>query len=438
MKDFTIRSIHLDTARTFIPIDELYERVDEFSALDYTHLQLHLSDDQGWRFESKKFSKLTSIGSKRKRLLLSNEFDAKPDTVPYQGFYTQQQLRDLSTYAQGKGISIIPAIDIPGHCSAAIVAYPELSSGIVFPQVPSLRGAPLWKSSASTICYTSEFTRTWVKGIYEELMSVFNLSEYIHLGFDEINKGECKCGECDLHSLTRLLKLGYETVLSKGKKPIVWWAREKNSFNFDSFPELTLQYWGPSALTKENIEVKNPIIYSQYNVLYYDYPGSVGDRLKILEDMGTVIVRPNAIFKRMKNFPVNVVGVGACLWAENLYSKEIREDYMYPRLVDLANVLKGNDLGDFITSMGPWATSSYMTALVKMIRSAELTSEQIILLRDKMNQVSMGKFLTHLDEFYPQIDYKLIPLTKISTSVVNSLMRIGSDDIEIINELYGN
>lgn len=438
MKQFKIKSIHLDTARTFIPIDELYDRVNEFSSLGFTHMQLHLSDDQGWRFESLKYPKLTLVGSTRDRLLLSNTKSIKPDAKPCSGFYSQQELKDLLVYANNKNIQLIPAIDIPGHCSAAIVAYPELSSGLVFDKVPSLRGSALYKSRGSTICYTSEFTKNWIKDIYTELMEVFSTSEYIHMGFDEIAKGTCStCGNCNLSTLTELLRIGYDTILSKGKKPIVWWANEKNSFDFNLFPELTLQWWGNASLTDKNIKYKNDVIFSQPNTLYFDYPESMGARITVLDDMGTVIVRPNALFSREKKFPVNVVGVGCCFWSENFYSREIRDDYMYPRLLNLANILNGNDMGDFIQPMGAWSTSSYGTYLIKLLRGTVMSYQDRIKIRNKMDEVSMGEFLVYLDTDYPKINFRSIPLTRISTSVKNSLARAESDDIEIINKLYG-
>ena len=109
---------------------------------------------------------------------------------------------------------------------------------------------------------------------------------------------------------------------------------------------------------------------------------------------------------------------------------------MYPRLNKLSSILNGNNLGDFIQPMGSWVTSSFMSLLIKLIRSSGLAPIEIEDIKCNMDRSSMGDFLTYLNETHPEINFRSISLTKISNSVKNSLLRAGSDDIKIINKLY--
>ena len=116
---FSYRGLMLDPARHFLPICDLKRYIDVMAMYKFNHLHLHLSDDQGWRVEIKKYPKLVKVGSYR----LETEGDGKP----HEGYYRQEELKDLVAYAGNRGITIIPEIDVPGHNLAAVASYPELT-----------------------------------------------------------------------------------------------------------------------------------------------------------------------------------------------------------------------------------------------------------------------------------------------------------------------
>lgn len=421
MKKFKIKSLHLDSARSFIPIKELKLRIDELSSLDFTHLQIGLTDDQGWRLESKKYPKLHELGSIRDRELLGSP---KADATPYSGYYKIDEIKDLLSYANTKDIEIIPLVNFPGHSAAAIYCYPELSSGEVPSKVPTIKGRKLMDSNMSTMCYNKPETRLFIKEIIEEVNDIFN-TEYIHLGFDEICVNECSCNECSMDSLQSLLGYSQSCVLSLGKKPIIWWREDRHSnFDFSQFPELTLQYWGSSRLPKDI--PSNDIIFSKPTLLYFDYAGTVGQRLRSINDMGVQLVQPHALFKLMKTLPKNVVGVGACLWTENLLTEEIRSDFLHPRLEVLSDVLNGVDRGKFTHSLGGWVGSSYVSRLVKLAKlsrkgdSKEISDAEDVL-SGKADELNIYELIRYVKLNYPhwKID-KVLPLSSISNTLRNS------------------
>lgn len=437
MKNLKIKSVHLDSARSFIPMEELKERVKELSSLGFTHLQLGLTDDQGWRFESLKYPSLHELGAFRKRELLTSRPSEITDKVVYGGFYTQTALKELVRFSKEYNIGIIPLVNIPGHSSCAILAYPELRSSEVLTEVPSIKGRELFKSKASTLCYTSEFTKKWVIDIFDELIDVFD-SEYIHMGFDEICVSNCsRCNSCNIDSLTELLNITYNTILNRGKTPIIWWRTEKGVvIDYNRFPDLILQWWGQTSLNKSNMKFNNKVIFSQPQNLYFDYPGKIGSRLTSVDDMGTQLVQPHTLKDKIKKFPSNVIGVGACLWTENLLSERDRTKFLTPRLLDLSEILRGNILPKYETKLGGWLSSSYISSLIKLIRTSNLSKKDLIDLEFLIDELPLPEFLKFLSINYPFIDFRSIPLTKISTSLRNSLNRVKSKDIELIKNLY--
>src|SRR6218665_2982082 len=127
---FNYRGVHLDCARHFFTISEIKQFIDELARLKFNTFHWHLTDDQGWRIEIKKYPKLTQISSQRAQTVIGNYHDRTPqqyDNTPYGGFYTQEQIKDVLKYAEARYITVVPEIEMPGHAQAALAAYPELS-----------------------------------------------------------------------------------------------------------------------------------------------------------------------------------------------------------------------------------------------------------------------------------------------------------------------
>ena len=187
---FSYRGMHLDVSRHFFPVDSVKRFIDILALHNMNRFHWHLTDDQGWRIEIKKYPELTQVGSERKETVIgrnSGEYDGKP----YGGFYTQDQIRDVIAYAQERFITIVPEIDLPGHQQAALATYPELGC----------TGGPYdvwtqWGISDDVICAGNDKAMSFLEDVLSEVIDLFP-SEYIHVGGDECPKVRWKtCPKC--------------------------------------------------------------------------------------------------------------------------------------------------------------------------------------------------------------------------------------------------
>lgn len=174
---FSWRGVMLDVGRHFQPLSDLFRCVDLLALHKYNVFHLHLSDDQGWRFESKRHPKLHDVGSWRTET--QKYHDERGDGTPHGGFYTQDQLRSLVSYAAQRGITILPEIDLPGHALAMLAAYPELGNH------PEAGYRPATTFGVfNEVLNLSDATLAFVFDVYQELLDVFP-SRYVHVGGDE-------------------------------------------------------------------------------------------------------------------------------------------------------------------------------------------------------------------------------------------------------------
>ncbi|HEX5575208.1 MAG TPA: family 20 glycosylhydrolase, partial [Gemmatimonadales bacterium] len=183
---FPYRGLLLDVARWYYPPEFIKKLIDLLALYKLNTLQLHLTDDQGWRLEIRKYPLLTRVGAWRKETILGQHFDPYVgDGKPHGGSYTQEQMRDLVTYAQARRVTIVPEIEMPGHAGAALAAYPELScTGGPF------EVSPVWGVHQDIFC-PSEQTFGFLEDVLVEVMQLFP-SRYIHIGGDEVPKDQWK------------------------------------------------------------------------------------------------------------------------------------------------------------------------------------------------------------------------------------------------------
>ena len=175
---FDYRGMHLDPCRHFWTIEETKKYLDVMTAYKLNRFHWHLTEDQGWRMEVKKYPKLTEIGAWRDGTVIKKDWDSN-DGIRHGGFYTHEEMKDIVTYAAERGITVIPEIDLPGHMVAALAAYPELGC----------TGGPYevwkrWGISPDILCAGNEKIYTFLEDVFTELMDIFP-SEYIHIGGDE-------------------------------------------------------------------------------------------------------------------------------------------------------------------------------------------------------------------------------------------------------------
>ena len=179
---FDYRGMHLDPCRHFWSIEETKRYLDVMAAYKLNRFHWHLTEDQGWRMEVKKYPRLTEVGAWRNGTVIRKDWDSN-DGIRYGGFYTQDQMREIVEYAAARGITVIPEIDLPGHMVAALAAYPELGC----------TGGPYevwtrWGVSNEILCAGNEQVYTFLEGVFDELLDIFP-SQYIHIGGDECFNG---------------------------------------------------------------------------------------------------------------------------------------------------------------------------------------------------------------------------------------------------------
>ncbi len=187
---FPYRGAHFDVARHFFPLDSVKAFIDMIALHNINTFHWHLSDDQGWRIEIEKYPLLTEVGSVRKGTCIGRDFESS-DSIPYGGFYTKEEARELVRYAAERHITVIPEIDLPGHMLAALTAYPSLGC----------TGGPYdlwqrWGVSEDLLCAGNDSTYTFIADVLGEIMDVFP-SEYVHVGGDECPKVRWEaCPKC--------------------------------------------------------------------------------------------------------------------------------------------------------------------------------------------------------------------------------------------------
>ena len=195
---FAYRGMHLDVARHFFSVEEVKRYLDVMAIHKLNRFHWHLTDDQGWRIEIKKYPELTTVGSIRKKTMIRKEWD-NYDNTPYGGYYTQDEIRDIVAYAADRAITVIPEIDLPGHMLSALTAYPELGC----------TGGPYevwgrWGVADDVLCPGQEKTFEFLEDVLDEVVGLFP-SELIHIGGDECPKVRWeKCPRCQ----ARIRQLG--------------------------------------------------------------------------------------------------------------------------------------------------------------------------------------------------------------------------------------
>lgn len=292
---FAWRGMHLDVSRHFYTKEEVMGIIDEMAALKLNKFHMHLTDDEGWRIEIKKYPKLTAIGAWRDHedrngkafridsickvrsaedpnYLIPDHYYKEVDGKKlYGGFYTQEDIKELVAYAADRHIEIIPEIDVPGHFKAAIDNYPYLSCS----------GKAGWgKTFSYPACLGKESSVEFIKDVLGEVSELFP-SKYLHIGGDEVNKDEWKkCKHCqakiahkglkDEHELQSDLNRDLQKYLhSKGKKMLGWDEITEGGLN-EGMTVMWWRNWAPKARYK-TVDNNCDLILSPDFELYFDF-----------------------------------------------------------------------------------------------------------------------------------------------------------------------
>lgn len=343
---FGYRGVMLDVSRHFIPKEDIKRHIDLLAFHKLNTLHWHLTDDQGWRIEIKKYPKLTSIGGFRQKTIQGYMWDnpTEWDTERYGGYYTQEDIREVVAYAQKRFVEIIPEIEMPGHAMAALTAYPEYScSGGPF----EVEGR--WGVFNDIFC-TKETTFTFIQDILDEVAELFP-STYIHLGGDEAPRIRWKnCVHCQNRMKEENLKTEAELqtyfinrieqyLNGKGKKIIGW-----DELLEGGIPKrATIMSWrgekgGIQAAQAGYDVIMSPNIYLYFNCFQSkDNGGWPGNprRIITLEKVYNYHPVPDTLTPDEAKY---IKGVQANLWTEYISTRKEMEYMLYPRVAALAEV----------------------------------------------------------------------------------------------------
>lgn len=322
---YSWRGFHLDVSRHFFDAETVKSMIEQCALRKMNRLHWHISDDQGFRIESERFPKLNKIGSWRK----------ESDGSTYGGFYTRDEVKEIVAYAKERGLEIVPEIDMPGHVSAMLAAYPQLSCSGEEMCVPVMAGI-----HPRILCAGKDETLRFVYELLDDMIELFP-SVYVHIGGDEAPKSEWqKCPACQarMHSeglkdeeelQAWFTKKVLEHLQKKGKTGICWNESMKSG---TLAPEAVVQYWDEeegAGYCRELAKGERKCIYSFTPAFYYDYIPAMAPMRRtfwcepVLRD-GSVIAADN------------LLGMEAELWSEQIFDRTRLEQMAFPRMFVVA------------------------------------------------------------------------------------------------------
>lgn len=347
---FAYRGAHFDVARHFYTVDEVKTYIDMMALHNMNVFHWHLTEDQGWRIEIKKYPLLTEIGSKRKETVIgrnSGEYDGKP----HGGFYTQEDAKEIVRYAAERHITVVPEIDLPGHMLGALAAYPHLGC----------TGGPyevwtMWGVSEDVLCAGNDDTYKFIEDVLAEIVEIFP-SEYIHIGGDECPKTRwASCPKCQAkikalgingdktHSKeeylqSHVIQQAEKFLNSKGRRIIGW----DEILEGGLAPNATVMSWrgegGGIAAAKQHHDV----IMTPNTYLYFDYyqskdtdkePLAIGGYLPV-ENVYKYEPMPKSLTEEEQSY---IKGVQANLWTEYVPNFEHVQYMVLPRWAAVSEI----------------------------------------------------------------------------------------------------
>ncbi|TKC01492.1 beta-N-acetylhexosaminidase [Pedobacter cryotolerans] len=381
---FKYRGMHLDVSRHYFPLSFIKKYIDILAMYKINTFHWHLTDDQGWRIEIKQYPKLTSVGAKRSGTIVGNyPGTGGTDNIPHDGFYTQEEAKQVIAYAASKYINVVPEIEMPGHASAAIAAYPELSA---FPERDTWVGekAP-WSGDRKgkqvqqtwgvfdDVFVPTDNTFKFLENVLDEVIALFP-SKYIHIGGDECPKEYWKQSEfCqkfikdnnlkDEHGLQSYFIQRIEKhVNAKGRSIIGW----DEILEGGLAPNATVMSWRGEAGGIEAAKQNHDVIMTPGSAgLYFDHKASASpDEPLTISGLGTGFSNfhkvynydpvPAVLTAEQKKY---IVGVQANVWTEYMETPSKVEYMIFPKIYSLAEIawtpVEKKDLKNFTEERVP-------------------------------------------------------------------------------------
>lgn len=342
---FVHRGMMLDCSRHFFPLEFVKRYIDLIAMHNMNVFHWHLSDDQGWRIEIKKYPELTIKGSRRSGTVIGYN-TALDDSIPYGGYYTQEQAREIVEYARQRYVTVIPEIDMPGHMLAALATYPELGC----------TGGPYevghrWGIYKDVLCVGNDKIYDFCEGVLDEIMQIFP-SKLIHIGGDETPTEVWeKCPKCikraEDNNMTVKQVQSYFTsriekyVNSRGRRIIGW----DEILGGDISQSAVIQSWRDTKHGRIAAEAGHDVIMSPTSHCYFDYSQADEKNSKYEPTLcgGYIPVEKVYAFEPCdenlsESSRPHILGVQANIWAEYLLYPNQVEYQALPRMAALAEV----------------------------------------------------------------------------------------------------
>ncbi|MBO3098528.1 family 20 glycosylhydrolase [Gelidibacter pelagius] len=357
---FKHRGMHLDVGRHFFSVDFIKKYIDALAMLKMNTFHWHLTEDQGWRIEIKKYPKLQEIAAFRDQTLIGSydpdqqQFDGKR----YGGYYTQKEIKDVVAYAQTRHVTIIPEIEMPGHAQAAISAYPEL--GCTGEQV---KVAETWGVFDHIFCSKDE-TFEFLENVLDEVLELFP-SKYIHIGGDEAPKTHWeKCPNCqqrikeeglkDEHELQNYFITRIEKYLNGKGRQIIGWDEILEG---GLAPNATVMSWRGTDGAIEAAKQHHNVIMTPTSHCYFDYKQSDNEGEPLANSGGFLPLKkvysfnpiPEELSEEESQY---VLGGQGNVWTEYIPNEKQLEYMVFPRILAMSEVLwtptKNKNYADFV------------------------------------------------------------------------------------------
>lgn len=344
--EFTYRGMHLDVGRHFFSVDFIKQYLDYMAMLKMNYFHWHLTEDQGWRLEIKKYPLLQTVAAYRDQTLVGhyNEVPQRFDGQRYGGYYTQEEAREIVAYAAARHITVVPEIEMPGHSQAAITAYPELGCTGESPGV-----AQLWGVFEQIYCPKEE-TFAFLEDVLDEVMEIFP-SRLIHIGGDEAPKKNWKaCPACQARMVQEGLQnedelqsyfiKRMESYLNSHGRQIIGWDE---IIEGGLAPNATVMSWRGTAGAITAAKQGNPVIMTPNSHCYFDYyqsqnenePLAIGGYIP-LEKVYQFDPIPTELNMAERAL---ILGAQANLWTEYISQEDQVEYMIFPRITALSEVL---------------------------------------------------------------------------------------------------
>lgn len=357
--EFSWRGAHLDVCRHFYSVEFIKKYIDQLARHKMSVFHWHLTEDQAWRIEIKKYPKLTSIGSKRKETIVAKNFDPYiGDSTEYGGFYSQEEIKDIVKYATDRFITIVPEIELPGHALAAIAAYPNLSC-----TGEQLEVATTWGVFPDVYCAGNDSVFTFLQDVLDEVIELFP-SKYLHIGGDECPKTRWEtCQKCQTRMKTEGLANEHELqsyfikriekyLLTKGRNIIGW----DEILEGGLAPNASVMSWRGEEGGIEAANQNHYVVMTPGKPCYFDHYQTENRDSEPLAIGGYNSLKSVYLYNPIpKQLPEAkhkyILGAQANVWTEYMPNSDHVEYMLFPRLCALSEVVwtakKNKNFEDF-------------------------------------------------------------------------------------------